>query len=648
MHKVASRSTRCLLAVLLAASVSVPSGIALAGATEDVPDVLLLEPVDTPAAVENVDDALGGENAGSANDGEVMGDASDGGTVDSDFVEADEENEGAGDEGTADSAIAEANVDDEGDGATDEYEPSEEEFAEWLAENGGVQTMAEEELTPSGWVIDADGHCDIPAGTTSIPTDEFSGLESLKSVSIPDSVTSIKRYAFFGCHSLTQVVIPASVTRIGSSAFMDCTALTEIAIPDSVASIELDTFNHCTSLTKVAIPSSVTEIGVAAFRDCTSLAKVAIPDSVTSIEEGAFRGCTALVEIAIPGSVTSIEREVFLGCTSLAEVTLPESIEAIGNNAFSGCSSLKYYDQFKGISEDRLKELIAAGVGTGLQLVERPNVMVSLAYYTADYPYGDSRARAAAGGAALLETATGEAPLGLARGINDLVNLGVFPAPYGNDRKEIVSSPYSWNQCYDYTVSKDGEVLYSGHEPAEFTFDDENADYAISVTAKESPTVETVVRYLDTAGKELAPPKTRTLDYYYFPLEPAADSPWLNPEAAYAEEFPGYELVETLRPDGEIVYRYEKVSDDPAGDSTDDPADSPSDNPPDDPADGPSDGSETLSGFEKTSSGQSSQKGDSLLARTGDGVLPLAAALLPIAAFALVALRTGRKRGYLQ
>ena len=60
--------------------------------------------------------------------------------------------------------------------------------------------------------IDANGHCELPAGMTSVPRDAFwhwdghrKGCKALRSVGIPSSVTSIGFGAFCNCASLTSV-----------------------------------------------------------------------------------------------------------------------------------------------------------------------------------------------------------------------------------------------------------------------------------------------------------------------------------------------------------------------------------------------------------------------------------------------------------
>ena len=124
----------------------------------------------------------------------------------------------------------------------------------------------------SGWCIDANGHCDVPAGATSIPNSEFSSITALKSVAIPDSVTSIGSCAFQACSNLSGVLpLPSSLISIGFMAFYGCESITSVTIPDGIKTIGNYTFMNCSVLSSVTIPDSVTSIGKQAFHQCYEL-----------------------------------------------------------------------------------------------------------------------------------------------------------------------------------------------------------------------------------------------------------------------------------------------------------------------------------------------------------------------------------------
>ena len=97
--------------------------------------------------------------------------------------------------------------------------------------------------------IDANGHCELPAGMTSVPVEAFSDWDG--------------RYE--GCTALKSIGIPSSVTAIGMAAFDRCISLEAVSIPPSVTAIEQCTFIACFSIRAVGIPTSVTSIGEGAF-----------------------------------------------------------------------------------------------------------------------------------------------------------------------------------------------------------------------------------------------------------------------------------------------------------------------------------------------------------------------------------------------
>lgn len=166
----------------------------------------------------------------------------------------------------------------------------------------------------SGWCIDENGHCDVPAGVTAIPPEEFYGNLILKSITIPNGVTSI-----------------------GADAFADCSDLTSVTLPESVRSIDEGAFGGCPSLESANIPQGVTTIGPNTFVG-TSLKSIVIPEGVTSIGERAF-----------------------FSCQQLSEVTIPSTVEYIGARAFTSVG-LQYYDQVKGLTPAQL-DALAKGYG---------------------------------------------------------------------------------------------------------------------------------------------------------------------------------------------------------------------------------------------------------------------------------------------
>ena len=188
----------------------------------------------------------------------------------------------------------------------------------------------------------------IPAGSTEIPDEAFSGCTSIQSLTIPDSVTRIGCQAFDGCSSLTCLTIPKSVTQIGDLAFCGCSSLTELIMADSVTSIGDGAFSDCSALSHVAIPDSVSSMGDRAFSDCSSLSTVSISESLTILGLGAFLRCGALRSLRVPQAVWVIEDEAFAGCSSLSRLSIERPV-VMGRAVFDGCKlrSLTLPDSFE-------------------------------------------------------------------------------------------------------------------------------------------------------------------------------------------------------------------------------------------------------------------------------------------------------------
>lgn len=121
-------------------------------------------------------------------------------------------------------------------------------------------------------------------------TGNFSGCQSIQSVTIPSGITDPGR--FTGCTNLVKVVLPNTITTIGSYEAFCNTSLESINFPQSLKSIGWNSFRNC-KLEHVTIPENVTEIGTYAFAYCP-LISVDISASVKSIGPKAFYSETLL------------------------------------------------------------------------------------------------------------------------------------------------------------------------------------------------------------------------------------------------------------------------------------------------------------------------------------------------------------------
>ena len=247
-------------------------------------------------------------------------------------------------------------------------------------------------LSAAAWA--ENGDYILPANTTVIEDEAFSGCAWMKTVTIPAGVTSIGKGAFEGCTGLTDVYFGGTqaqwaAVEIGSDnerltgvsihcvvvsgkwgditwtlysnglltiscsgdmpdfdlfsteAWLPCNSIIKKAVIYSgVTHIGSFAFRYCSNLESVAIPSSVTSIGFSAFNGCTSLTNITIPSGVMSIGNSVFENCSGLTSVLLPSSLRSIGDSAFFSCNSLTNLTVPEGVTSIGICAFIGCSNL--------------------------------------------------------------------------------------------------------------------------------------------------------------------------------------------------------------------------------------------------------------------------------------------------------------------
>ncbi len=120
------------------------------------------------------------------------------------------------------------------------------------------------------YLIDENGHADIPAGTMYIKEEAFLNCSKLISVTIPDSVREIRNLAFGGCTNLSSIDIPLKVRLIESEAFSGCKSLASAVISSSGSLLIRDrAFAGCTSLTDVVFKNNPLKvIAKNAFEGC--------------------------------------------------------------------------------------------------------------------------------------------------------------------------------------------------------------------------------------------------------------------------------------------------------------------------------------------------------------------------------------------
>ncbi len=248
-----------------------------------------------------------------------------------------------------------------------------------------------------GIITQIGGRVSLDGGNAMRSYEPFSGMSTLKEVTIPESVISIYDGAFSNCTLLTTVEFAenSNLTDIGEDAFRNCTALSKINLEntklknigemafyenDGLAGIDLSgielesigrfAFRSCDKLTSVKLPGTVDSIGESAFAscgqlqtvtmdanspiknianatfyDCSNLKNIMLPDAVEIIGDSAFCGCTSLTTVPIDSDksrLTTISSYAFENCINLKNVILPDSVETIGDYAFGGSTWREY------------------------------------------------------------------------------------------------------------------------------------------------------------------------------------------------------------------------------------------------------------------------------------------------------------------
>ncbi|MDE6048619.1 MAG: Ig-like domain-containing protein, partial [Paramuribaculum sp.] len=166
-------------------------------------------------------------------------------------------------------------------------------------------------------------------------TNVFSGMTTLKSVTIGNGVTGISDNSFNGCTSISELHLPESIINIGKSAFAGCTALTDtLVIPAEVYQINDEAFADCSSVIAIKFePNSGKELfcGKNAFRNIP--AQKLVIDRNIQPHPVSYKP----VEIFTPFAGNAALRELEIGVGSNS---------SIGAGYFAGCPSIKYINNY--------------------------------------------------------------------------------------------------------------------------------------------------------------------------------------------------------------------------------------------------------------------------------------------------------------
>jgi len=115
---------------------------------------------------------------------------------------------------------------------------------------------------------------------------------------------------------------------------IDKSSIKRVLLLNTVKALPYDAFNGYTNLKEVAVVSDVDKM---TSTDANGNAFVA---PITAIPDRCFKDCKALSAYTISSKITSIGNEAFSGCSSLSGVSIPSSVKTVGANCFNGCSSI--------------------------------------------------------------------------------------------------------------------------------------------------------------------------------------------------------------------------------------------------------------------------------------------------------------------
>ncbi len=205
----------------------------------------------------------------------------------------------------------------------------------------------------------------LPANLSMLSRSMFYGNASMENVNLASTqVTNIYPYAFYQCKALATMQLPSTVQTIGENAFCSCESLTSVTLPSSLTALGSDAFAYCKalqtvnnfektqltstpravfyqceSLTSITLPPTLKRLGDEAFRYCKSLTSIDL-SSLETAGEYVFSG-SGLTSITIPSSMTTVPRDFLSCCDSLRSVTLPEGITTLARGVFYEDDALK-------------------------------------------------------------------------------------------------------------------------------------------------------------------------------------------------------------------------------------------------------------------------------------------------------------------
>lgn len=177
-----------------------------------------------------------------------------------------------------------------------------------------------------------------------IPPYAFTGLTSLKSITLPSSLKQIGTGAFSGS-GITSVVIPADVSQIDAYAFMRCSSLTSVSFPTSLEAIGERAFAYCPSLSTITFAENdlLQSIPQGLFEACGGIKTIDLDALAQCAEIGpwALAECDGITTLVLPQPLETIGESAMTGDARINTLILPKTLSYIDSDAMSGMSGLE-------------------------------------------------------------------------------------------------------------------------------------------------------------------------------------------------------------------------------------------------------------------------------------------------------------------
>ncbi len=173
-------------------------------------------------------------------------------------------------------------------------------------------------------------------------TNAFASCENLTTVNFGENVTKISDEMFAYCYNLTNVLTNGKIELIGNRAFYDTKWDNNIRNCAEGEIVYVDKVAYCSNnpTGSVVVKDGTKSLCSEVFSDCSNLTSITIPDSVEYIGEQAFNCCTNLENIEMSSNVMYIGDYAFSQCYMLQDIDLGNNLTHIGDSAFSSCSKL--------------------------------------------------------------------------------------------------------------------------------------------------------------------------------------------------------------------------------------------------------------------------------------------------------------------